>query len=33
MKSLFAFVSALLIATTAMAQEVAPDVLIRTVTN
>jgi phospholipid transport system substrate-binding protein len=33
MKSLFAFVSALLFATTAMAQEVAPDVLIRTVTN
>ncbi|MDP2823218.1 MAG: ABC transporter substrate-binding protein [Sulfuritalea sp.] len=33
MKSLFAFFSGLLIAATAMAQEVAPDVLIRTVTN
>ncbi|MCX7168368.1 MAG: ABC transporter substrate-binding protein [Rhodocyclales bacterium] len=33
MKSLFAFFSGLLIATTAMAQEVAPDVLVKTVTN
>ena len=33
MKSLFAFFSGLLIAATAMAQEVAPDVLVRTVTN
>jgi phospholipid transport system substrate-binding protein len=33
MKSLFAFFSGLLIATTAMAQEVAPDVLVKNVTN
>lgn len=33
MKSLFALFSGLLIAATAMAQEVAPDVLIKTVTN
>jgi len=33
MKSLFVFFSGLLIATTAMAQEVAPDVLVKTVTN
>ena len=33
MKSLFALFSGLLIAVTAMAQEVAPDVLIKTVTN
>ena len=33
MKSLFALFSGLLIATTAMAQEVAPDVLVKTVTN
>ena len=33
MKSLFAFFGGLLIAATAMAQEVAPDVLVRTVTN
>ena len=33
MKSLIAFFSGLLIATTAMAQEVAPDVLVKTVTN
>jgi phospholipid transport system substrate-binding protein len=33
MKSLFAFFSGLLIATTAMSQEVAPDVLVKTVTN
>lgn len=33
MKSLFALVSGLLIASTAMAQEVAPDVLVKTVTN
>ena len=33
MKSLFALFSGLLIAVTAMAQEVAPDVLVKTVTN
>lgn len=33
MKSLFVFFSGLLIAATAMAQEVAPDVLVKTVTN
>ena len=33
MKSLFALIGALLIATTAMSQEVAPDVLVKTVTN
>lgn len=33
MKSLFAFFSGLLIATTAMAQEVAPDALVKNVTN
>ena len=33
MKSLFALFSGLLIAATAMAQEVAPDVLVKTVTN
>jgi phospholipid transport system substrate-binding protein len=33
MKSLFAFFSGLLIATTAMAQEVAPDLMVKTVTN
>lgn len=33
MKSLFALFSGLLIASTAMAQEVAPDVLVKTVTN
>jgi len=33
MKSLFAFFSGIVIAATAMAQEVAPDVLVRTVTN
>ena len=33
MKSLFVFFSGLLIAVTAMAQEVAPDVLVKTVTN
>jgi phospholipid transport system substrate-binding protein len=33
MKSLFAFFSGLLIATSAMAQEVAPDVLVKNVTN
>jgi len=33
MKSLFAFFSGLLIAATVMAQEVAPDVLVKTVTN
>jgi phospholipid transport system substrate-binding protein len=33
MKSLFALFSGLLIATTAMAQELAPDVLVKTVTN
>lgn len=33
MKSLFAFFSGLLVAVTAMAQEVAPDVLVKTVTN
>ncbi|MDO8789098.1 MAG: ABC transporter substrate-binding protein [Sulfuritalea sp.] len=33
MKSLFVFFSGLLIATTAMTQEVAPDVLVKTVTN
>ncbi len=33
MKSLFAVFSGLLIATTAMSQEVAPDVLVKTVTN
>ena len=33
MKSLFAFFGGLLVAATAMAQEVAPDVLIKTVTN
>lgn len=33
MKSLFAFFSGLLIATTAMGQELAPDVLVKTVTN
>lgn len=33
MKSLFAFLSCALIAATSMAQEVAPDVLIKTVTN
>jgi len=33
MKSLFAFFSSLVIAVTAMAQEVAPDVLIKSVTN
>lgn len=33
MKSLFAFLSGLFIAATAMAQEIAPDALIKTVTN
>ncbi len=33
MKSLFVFFSALLLATTAMAQELAPDVLVKNVTN
>ena len=33
MKSLFAFFSGLLVAVSAMAQEVAPDVLVKTVTN
>ena len=33
MKSLFAFFGGLLVAATAMAQEVAPDVLVKTVTN
>jgi len=33
MKSLFVFFSSLLIAVTAMAQEVAPDILVKTVTN
>jgi phospholipid transport system substrate-binding protein len=33
MKALFAFVSGLLIAATALSQEVAPDVLVKTVTN
>jgi phospholipid transport system substrate-binding protein len=33
MKSLFAFFSGLLIAASAMAQEVAPDALIKSVTN
>ena len=33
MKSLFVFFSGLLIAATAMGQEVAPDVLVKTVTN
>jgi phospholipid transport system substrate-binding protein len=33
MKSLFAFFSGLLIATTAMSQEVGPDALVKTVTN
>jgi phospholipid transport system substrate-binding protein len=33
MKFVFAFVSSLLISATAMAQEVAPDVLVKTVTN
>lgn len=33
MKFVFAFISSLLISSTAMAQEVAPDVLVKTVTN